>query len=256
MSNLLYEFDPTEVFPNLPYAPIEEAVIQWHMRPGTLAESAEKFESLKAILNDYPVSKVIHGIGISAAFSSTEGDHIHQKREWFAYRFESSDGRCIAQFTKTGFIFSRLKPYKDWESFESEALRLLQVYLNFALNTEIKSLSARYINLIVMESINDLPRWLKHPPISPPPMELPIGEFAHQSNYSVPNLPLSLRIVLATQPSQDSGMNLIVDLDVSTTGAVDSDDTGTRLRELRSLKNKAFTSLLTKEAIQHYQGDS
>ena len=52
----------------------------------------------------------------------------------------------VAQFTRNGFVFSRLKPYEGWETFEAEAKRLWCIYRELAEPSEVQRLGVRFIN--------------------------------------------------------------------------------------------------------------
>src|ERR1700730_12497525 len=109
---------------HLTRAPIVEAVIDLRIRMPTefsvqaFADLRERFGpgykeaapltqmqmSFQANLGEEPKSKVVN-LGVSG------------------FRYESSDGKRIAQFQKDGFSFSHLAPYTRWEEFFSEAGR-------------------------------------------------------------------------------------------------------------------------------------
>ena len=59
---------------------------------------------------------------------------------------QSEDSFYVVQFNKDSFVFSRLKPYEDWEKFSQEALRLWEIYCELPEPTEIGRIGLRFIN--------------------------------------------------------------------------------------------------------------
>ena len=244
-----------EEFPHLPHAPIVEAVIHWRARPEKNIQSNELHQQFIEELPDYPDTHDQHEVLIKTQISSAESS-IHQQNNWHGFRFESEDKLHIAQFTRNGFVFSRLAPYQQWDSFESEAQRLWKIYERLAAPLEIDRLGVRFINRITPVDLEQLGDYLKLPPQGPASLGLPIRGFMRKATFDVPGHKYNMNVIQTIQPSPDQseGFGLILDIDVFTTQPISRDDKilGERLREMRWLKDKAFFSFLSSDAIKRF----
>lgn len=218
-----FEIDLSEEFPHLASEPIVEAVIHWRARCENTLQPL--LELLKARLPDYPIARPQHELQFRSELGP-EGAAHSQAAHWHGFRFESPDGRNIAQFTRNGFVFSRIEPYEDWEHFSAEALRLWSVYVDVAQPPEIDRLGVRFINRIAPVDIDNLGEVLSLPPRHPNSLALPIGEFLHRTCFSVPGHPFAVSVIQASQPAlppSSDGLGLIVDIDVYTTTTLELD---------------------------------
>ena len=256
MNTTDFTIDLSQTFDHLPSAPSVEAVIHWRARAGRTLEPENFQRQLIEQLPDYPSPQRQQEFLVGGEFGP-EGSHLEHKQTWQGFRFQSADKRYIAQFTRNGFVFSRLSPYEDWQTFESEALRLWQIYRDLAEPSEIQRLGVRFINVIRIGELAQLSDVLISPPASPPTMGLPIQEFMHQTRFAIPDHGYSLNVIQTIQrpTAEHERHRLILDLDVFTDDAVDVTEANQckRLAEMRWIKNKAFFSILTPEAIDRFR---
>lgn len=252
-----FEIDFTETFPNLARAPIVEAVIHWQARVERKLDPDDLFEELKIRLPDYPKTQPQRELAMQAQIESDGTSTQLHRSQWLGFRFESENGRYVAQFTRNGFVFSRLKPYENWDLFEEEAQRLWRIYCEMAAPTDIQRLGVRFINVIAPAFPENLDALLSEPPRIPTKLELSFLEIMYQSRYEIPGHPYRLNVIQALQPpNPDSdSFGLILDLDVGTTHPMSVDDQSLkqRLAEMHWIKNKAFFTFLTSEAIEGFK---
>jgi len=254
MSDDAFKIDLSESLEHLPNAPIVEAVIHWRARAEKKLEPAALLEQLKTKLPDYPHSQRQQEIGLETEFNA-EGGALRQHHAWHGFRFESADKLQVAQYTRNGFVFSRLKPYQDWEKFQAEAQRLWCIYRELAEPSEIQRLGVRFINLIPVKP-KEVASLLTLPPRSPQSMKLPIDAFLHQTKFNIPDHPYELNVVQTIQPPappERESFGLILDLDVGTTRPIPFDEMDNRLLQMQWIKNKAFFSLLKKPALKRFR---
>jgi len=179
---------------------------------------------------------------------------------WSGYRFTSDDGLHIAQFKRDGFAFSRLKPYDNWDQFEAEALRLWNIYLELAKPLEVERLGVRFINLIFPIQPEQLSSLLMNPPKCPDQMPMPVQDFMSRTTFDIPEYPYHLNVTQTMQPpipTQTEGFGLILDIDVFTTHVLlelNEELLKHHLQEMRWIKDKAFFTFLTEDAIQKFRG--
>lgn len=93
--------------------PIEEALIDFRV---ALPEGADdkKLEALHSRIKDrYPTKKTLHEgrLGIRFDFATEEHRTTETQHTKLGFRYESENGRQIAQFRMNGFTYSELAPY-------------------------------------------------------------------------------------------------------------------------------------------------
>jgi len=254
-----FEIDAEEDFDHLPNAPIVEAVIHWQAPSKTIQSGEPFYGQLKDQLADYPTSHLEHESQFRAEVSSEGMATNLSAPSWSGYRFTSADKLRIAQFKRDGFAFSRLKPYENWDQFETEALRLWNIYLQIAKPPEVERLGVRFINLISPIQPEQLNSLLMNPPKCPDQMPMPVQDFMSRTTFDIPGYPYNLNVTQAMQPptpTQAEGFGLILDIDVFTTRTLEPKEELIKqhLKEMRWIKDKAFFTFLTEDAIQKFRG--
>ena len=97
------------------------------------------------------------------------------------------------------------------------------------------------------------------PPGFPGELDLPPANYVHQSRFDVPGHHLQLNLIQTVQqapPESDRKLNLLVDLDIFSTGEkVDQDEFQSRklFRQMRWLKNKAFFTIFSNQALEDFR---
>ena len=250
-----FKIELSEDFAHLPKAPIVEAIIHWRAHPQVKLEPEKLHEQLAEELSDYSSPQQQQEVHLGGEIGPG-GASVQQKQVWDGFRLQSNDGRYVTQFTRSGLVVSRLKPYESWTVFETEALRMWEIFQAVAKPPEIQRLGVRYINILGIERLEDVGGLLSLPPTSPDQIGLPVEKFMHQTRFSVPGHQYELNAIQTIQPRSpvtDNKLGLILDLDVFTTDSLVSDDETLKLRlqEMRWIKNKAFFSFLTPNAIDN-----
>jgi uncharacterized protein (TIGR04255 family) len=256
-----FKIDVSRRFEHLPAAPIVEAVIHWSARAERNWDPASLRKEITERLPDYPVTKPQTSIKFESEGALDEQSAVSTSRlesGWHGYRIETSDNTQIAQFNRDGLVFSRLRPYPDWEAFEREARRLWRVFVELASPSQIQRLGVRFINRIPLSSVDEIPRILCDPPTRP--VNLPLSSFLYQSRFEVPGESMAVNIMNAL-PEQPDGRNdsgLIVDIDVFTQNPMICDERrlDDLLPRMRSIKNAVFFALLNDAALQPFRESS
>lgn len=138
-------------------------------------------------------------------------------------------------------------------------MRVWDIYRQIASPPAIQQLGIRYINLVPVDSIEESQRLLRRPPEFPGELDLPLAKYVHQSRFDVPEHHLQLNLIQTVQPAPPEGdkkLNLIVDFDIFSTGAkvdVDEFESGELFRRMRWLKNKAFFTIFSDQAIENFR---
>lgn len=243
------EIDTAKQFPNLPRAPIVEAVVHWQAPPTKQLDRESLQLELVKEFEDYATQmQVNQEVGISGNPGSFE---VKQQTNWEGVRLNSpkeGQAKFVCQFLKTGVAFSQLAPYQGWSHFIQEAKRFWAKYAALAEPNSVSPLSVRYISQIPVRSATDVGNCIE--PVCSPlhGLGLEADHFFHQDSIQLANHPYKIKVIRAVQPATDKSANLIVDISVSTTSVLENlaavDD---KLDELRFIKNEVFFTLM-KEA--------
>lgn len=250
-----FKLDLSEPFPHLDNAPAVEAVIHWRARISQPWEQSEIQRRLAEVLKDYPESAPQRILEFEAVLAPDRSPLQSQRDHWQGLRLTSTDGLQVAQFLRDGLVFSRLRPYTDWASFSSEAVRLWRIFVELGAPKEIERLGVRFINRVELTEPDDFRQLLAKPPDCLEPIGLPLNGFLYQSTHEVPGFPFRINVVRAIQPPNPAdGLrhSLIVDIDVLTTTPLECRDEVVQdhLTKMRWLKDKAFFNLFSKSAIK------
>jgi uncharacterized protein (TIGR04255 family) len=252
-----FSIDLSEKFPKLAHAPSIEAAIHWQAPAGTPLKPELLREELAKRLPEYPIFQPQQDVEIVATGLPDGSIESFQRNQWCGFRLQDAQNRHVAQFTTTGVVFSRLQPYEEWTSFEAEALRFWNIFLELAEPITLDRLGVRYINRIPLSDGEQPATYLKTVPSAPAGIELPSESFFHQDTYRIPGYPYTVNWVRTiqlqgTEPSD--GRALIVDIDVFTNNLLELNEENLRRRlgDMRWLKNKIFFSCITDTALKRF----
>jgi uncharacterized protein (TIGR04255 family) len=255
-----FEINLAEKFLHLPRAPIVESVIdiRSHTTVAFEEENIRAAVSLRLIGYSYLDSPraIQHEMKIER-----DKPPLQTTRDLglMGLRFQSDDKKQIVQFNRDGFVFSRLEPYTDWESFAGEGLNIWKIFKEIMQPAEINRIGLRFINRIELPLDElQLDEYIKPAPESPRNLDLPFIGFMHHDTLAVPGYPYNVNLVRTIQPPQaesGKGAGLIIDIDVFTTSGVGLDETGIThaLEEMRWLKNKAFFGSVTEKILEDFR---
>ncbi|QXD13982.1 TIGR04255 family protein [Rhodocaloribacter litoris] len=241
---------------HLARAPIVEAVIELRVKLPA-AFQVEEFLSLQEVLAErYPEVKKVrrfeHSFGVIGGKPFME-----EKDEGFqACRFQSSDGRNVAQFRRDGFSFSRLKPYTRWEAIYAEAMDLWELYKTKASPEVVTRIAVRYINHVEIPLFVELSDYLTTMTLVPEQLPQEVTEFLNSMVVYDKESRASARITQALGPEVTPGRRLII-LDIDAFKRVeleaDSPDIPDILEQLRQLKNRIFFGIITEKTASLYE---
>lgn len=242
------KIDLERVFPNLPNAPIVEAVVHWQT-PATVALVEDTLESQLQEFSDYQTKPQYNEeVGLRG---NANGFEVKQSRNWQGARLskpEESNPNFVCQFLKNGVVFSRLAPYVGWENFASEANKFWAKYVQLAQPANVSQLSVRYISQIPVQTLDQVGEFIEQVCEPLGGLGLSAGHFFHQDTIFLNSHPYKINLIRAVQPATGSSNTLIVDISVSTTTILeDLGQVDDKLNELRFIKNEVFFTLM-KEA--------
>jgi uncharacterized protein (TIGR04255 family) len=240
---------------HLSKAPIREALIDLRVQPELPA--AKVFEKAS---NDfasiYPTQKPMHADEIGVYLKGEEAPETTLKHREVGYRFESSDGKDVAQFRIDGFTLSRLEPYRDWGSLCEEAKELWRIYRKYGKPESIVRVAVRYINVMrIPLPIGNLSDYLTAPPTVPKQLPQTLQSFLNRIIFDESSLNARCILTQALEGADGDRAAIILDIDAIQEGRYrpDSEEIWQRLEELRELKNKVFFSSITKRTVEIFR---
>lgn len=250
-----FEDSPSETYPFLEKAPIQEAVIQLSGRAGSHWDEQSITSTLKQKLPLFPKTQSIRGMMAEMRLQQGAApSHESQDLGWLGLVMRPDDEKQVLQFQRDFFAYSRLAPYPGWSSFLETALAMWKIHQEVAAPSEVVRIGVRFINRIEFPLDQKLENYLNAPPIEPVGMDFPYLNFLHSETLTDPAREYAIQITKTIQPSIDndpSKLGLIIDIDVSTMklSSIDNDELKLSLAKIRSLKNMAFFGSLKKNII-------
>lgn len=257
----MIDTNENDSFETLARAPIIEAVIQWRAQPIESIDPDKLNKYLSSQLIDYSSFKTEHELVIEHQIESGQAN-VKQTHGWRAIRVTSNDGRYVVHFGRNGLTVSRLAPYTNWNDFQNEAFRLWRCYRGFLNPPETQILTLRFINLIGIDTLEEIEKFLEPGGAPSIPANFPfhIDKFIHQTSFGITGYDYRLNLIQSVKtasPNSKFKLKLVVDIDVSVSTPMDSLDDQLmeqRLAEMRWIKNKAFFSVFSAAGIDEFRG--
>ena len=240
---------------HLPNAPIKEALIDLRVALPPDQELSHLDAVYDQIRDRFPIKKTIHEGRFGVNFDFKEGvppktiaSHLS-----LGFRYESADGRRVAQFRLNGFTYSRLAPYTTWEEMRDEARDLWGIFVQAASPFRVTRAATRFINIIPIPlPFDDFEEYLTAPPRIPD--NLPQGLNSYMTRIVLPN-PLIDATAIITQALEGveiSHAPVVLDIDVLTNRDFDvsCEKYWEVLEDLRVFKNKIFFESITEKTAE------
>ncbi len=247
-----------QAFPNLPNAPITEAIFDFRVKLPDGFDVA-KFAALRPWLEqEYP--KFEEKKVMQFGFQQEAGKPPVQSMVDLGVHghfFRSSDETKIAQFRRDGFTFNQLKPYVSWDDAFAEASRLWNIYVETAAPTEVSRIAVRYINRILLPMpLGEFSKYLTAPPALPKDVPKHMSGFFTRVVIQDADSGIAANVVQALEPLLDKTyVPMILDIDAYRQDLSDEPNQAllAKFAQLRTMKNRIFFGSLTPEALQLFQ---
>ena len=242
--------DLKEKFPHLSKAPVVEAVFDIRGVPSVTWNESNLQNELKQRLPDFPKHETMR----ETRFQIPHGESAPVVDDFgcVGFKLHSNDNVHIVQFNKGSFVFSRLKPYSDWEQFSRAALRLWAVYYELLKPSEIGRIGLRFINRVaIKQPVGELADYYKYPPASIKELNWPLTGYLHHDVIEVPETAYSVNVIKTVQNGQGE-IGLLLDIDVFTQSHFAYNELRIIecMEEMRWVKNKIFFGSLTEKIIE------
>lgn len=244
--------DLKEKFPHLSKAPIVEAVLDIRVVPSVKWDEAVLREELKQRLADFPKIETLREARVQITPPEQPGKPVFEDIGCVGFKLHSNDNLHIVQFNKGAFVFSRLRPYVDWEQFSREALRLWVIYCELLKPSEVRRIGLRFINRIaIKQSKIELSDYYKYPPETPKELDWALAGYLHHDVMQVPEAPYAVNLIKTVQ-NVPGEIGLLLDIDVFMQNHFGYDELRLIecIEEMRWVKNKVFFNSLTDKLIE------
>lgn len=250
--------DDTVVFSTLKLAPITEAIIDFRVELPSTVDINTLEEIHDQLKDEFP---------IKAARTSTETEFRFEpgkdvvftpkapKTEGFYFKNQLGD--MVVQVRLDGFTLSKLKPYRDWSSFELKFRQLWAIYSHEASPSVITRIAVRYLNRIDLPLGATLKDYLLTVPEIAPQLPQGLSDFLMRI---VINDEKTSAVAIVTESSDvvresTEQYPVILDIDAFRHVSLQVDDESIWgiLQELRNFKNQVFFGSLTNSAIEGFK---
>jgi len=245
---------------HLTKAPITEAIIDLRAQVGAGATVESLRSALQSLDFGYeprgPILRGTFGFSVNVENEPAATASVPQT-SLIGVRFDSKDGKYVAQFSIEGFTLSRLAPYESWDPLIVEAQRLWKIYRQCAAPSYVTRAATRFINNLQLPLTQraSYRHFLQSLPDFSPEMPQMMSRFIQQFYLRDPDTEATVIFSQALDQAVKEGpVPIIVDVDVyrdhrfPATG----NEVWEYLNRLRELKNRVFFSAITEEAAELY----
>jgi len=248
---MMTSIDLNETFLHLSKAPIVEAVIEIRVVPSVTWDESSLQDELKRHLPDFPKVETMRQKKFQLPIGK-QNNPIFEDLGCVGFKVHSIDNLHIAQFNKEAFVFSRLKPYEDWEQLSGEALRLWAIYCELLKPKEVTRIGLRFINRIAIKQEKvELADYYKYPPSPLKELNWTLTGYLHHDVMQVPETAYMVNLIKTVQ-NVPREIGLILDIDVFMEKRFEYNESSLQrfLEEMRWVKNKIFFTSLTEKIIE------
>lgn len=248
------------MYPHLKKAPAVEAVFDIRISCQKPIAIDSLDEAHTRIRDRYPKKKIKRVFQFSATLpkSAEVGQgQFGGNEEIDGFHFISEDEKQIVQYRKSGFTFSRLRPYTNWESVKREALELWNFYREIIGSFVVTRVALRYINRIDLGfSDREFERMFKIEPSYPIVPNVTHGPFVNNITLNNASKGLQAHYIFAKENGtpNSSHETFILDIDAFKSMSTTADtEIITAFEDLRSYKNDLFFASFTKAGIASFK---
>lgn len=176
-----------------------------------------------------------------------------------ALQFWTEDDRQLIQIRLGGFSFNRLAPYTSLDKYLAEIERCWHLFTGLVEPSQIRRISLRYVNRILLPTVDglvDLGDYLALSPRLADEETLQFIGFVDQHSVREMATNHLANVILVMQELDGEKLPLIFDIEVMHIAFIDPGDwqtIGTTITSLRRLKNLIFGKTLTEKCLNLYR---
>jgi len=244
----------------LPKPPIVEAVldIDCDLPPGQQLAALEE-RARARYGEDYPRFRTVWMEKHHVEANPDQPTKVSVEQGIKAFHFLQEDEKQLIQMRVQGFAFNRLAPYTSLDDYLPEIEGAWKSYVDLASPVQIRRISLRYINRIVLPSKErcvTLDHYLRIGPRSPDQAKLRLVGFLNQQAAVEVGTGHQVNILLSSQPEEGEKLPIIFDNSATAEEAGRPEDWAWilgKIQALRDLKNRVFQNTLTEECLNLFR---
>lgn len=243
-------------FSHLSRAPVTEASINFQVDASVNWDPGIVRTTLSKLWTTYPEVEEIFPLEMRFTVGQSPADSLQATaRAPQGFVFGSPSGALQAR--RDGFSITRRAPYEDWQSLTAAALEGWREFSSVLNPGGLHGVSVRFSNHLEFDSEEfKLSRYFVVPPAVPPSLNWKFYGFFQEAIYAPPDSPCAVKVLTTPAFVADpkKSMAFILDVEVYLMREFTTLDRtlNSVLAEMQVLKNEAFFSLLTEEAIKRY----
>jgi uncharacterized protein (TIGR04255 family) len=245
---------------SLPNAPIVEAVVDLDCAmPAGQEITALEAPARDAYGDRYPDVRPVYVREALIEQKAGVPPQVSARGGIQGYQFWQPDELQLVQVRAQGFSFNRLAPYGSLDDYLPEIERTWRLFVGFASPVEVQRVRLRYINRIVLPTVDgrvELNDYLKIGPQLPDEQRLVLSDFVNQQVAVDRETSNQVNIILASQPPENNMLPLIFDIAALRTEPITPEDWDSLLAQihsLRDLKNRVFRDSLTEQCMELFR---
>lgn len=233
-------------------APIQEAVIDFrieHRQDFDISELDNFHDKIKSQLSEKAVQN-------SQSFTFDIVNGASGKLEIDGFSFHNTDRTKILQLTKTGFTFSYLNKYTQWDLFHQEMLSFYKLFIDELKPTRIVRTALRYINRIEIPTKNFKVSDYFETRIKFKDEKLEPQEWLLKAQTNHGENKCIITEALDTITRKPDTVAVILDIDVFQEKIIDPsnlDIIKAIINDMRTIKNNKFEDSLTEKAKKGFE---
>jgi uncharacterized protein (TIGR04255 family) len=232
--------------------PLREAALEVRFNFQKKPDFTQLEDLYKKILSEYPTKKINKILSLAFRLVGKEQPKMETNQGEDGLRAISSDGTRIVQIFNDRFVFSKLKPYENWNDFSSGALNIFNEYVSTLQPATIERIGLRYINAIkIPERTFDLQEYFEMHCSVPDRLPHLMYDFFSRIRLIEPNT--KAEAIVTQLPEKHGDLDtFILDIDVYRESlGIKTSDREKFLKvvsDLKEFRTKIFDSALTEKA--------
>jgi uncharacterized protein (TIGR04255 family) len=234
-------------YPNLPNAPIEEAIISLTIGKQKHA-SLQEVEALCEKLKDTYPQRKNWKIKEFAFEESEAGSNMSQRERDTGFVISSENQKKLLHLSQDTLSLNRLKPYGSWEEFSADYKAAWDIFTKNLKVEEVSDLTIRYINSFTIPTADWEDHLLMRPNLQSESAfdDSTISMVEVFSRYVLVSVRHTARsmVLLTLKPENSDSLRVIMDIEVASTAPITDysgyHDVTDALNRLRDFKNQIF----------------
>lgn len=238
-------------------APIIEAVIDIQVALPSDFPIAYLSDLADRLKDEFPIRTKVASFQMQVDANIEDGNSskVTSTQDELGLRLVDNANTRILQLKKTGFSYSHLPPYTDWDHFSKEARGYWELFVQHCKPEKVTRCAVRYINRIdIQKAPIEIEDYLNiYPHI---PKSIPQTVTAMHMQLQMPQVDLGSMAIIneaVVEPEIPNGFSVIVDIDLFKILSIEPTKVWDTLEQLRIRKNELFEGFITdrtRELIQ------